>query len=682
MATEARALHLRTKGKPRLLGPDTWELLRPLVDSAPECIKVVAPDGRLLQMNTEGLRLIEAPSWATVENACVFDLIAPEHRRFWRDYHDRVCRGETLTWQFDIVGLAGVRRRMETNAIPVILNDGSIGQLAFTRDITARSEAERELQQVKQVLEEAVSDRTRELQTTRRQLETAQRSLELLFNSVTDYAIFMLDPDGRVMSWNVGARRIKGYEAEEIIGEHFSRFYTEEDRSANLPIVSLETAAREGRVEREGWRVRKDGTRFWANVILHAIREGGQLIGFAKVTRDITEKKASDARLRQAQKMEAIGQFTGGAAHDFSNLLMAISGSLELLRKHLPDDPRMLGLLDNAMQASKRGTSLTQRMLAFARRQELKLEAVDLTVLVNGMQELLERSVGPAIRIDTRLTGPIPCVLTDSNQLETALLNLALNARDAMPSGGTIIMSAQQVRVTAGHPTHLAPGLYTCLSFTDTGQGMDEATLARVTEPFFTTKGVGKGTGLGLAMVDGLCAQSGGKLLIRSRLYQGTTIELWLPATGTEAASRLPSTVGDSVSVKAADRRPLKVLLVDDDHLVLRSTTAMLEDFGHEVFGVPSGESALHILRERAIPFDLVIADQMMPGMTGLQLAREARAVRPGLPILLATGYGELPAGADEILPRLTKPFTQQQLAEATAACVHLERNARPLDCR
>ena len=209
---------------------------------------------------------------------------------------------------------------------------------------------------------------------------------------------------------------------------------------------------------------------------------------------------------------------------------------------------------------------------------------------------------------------------------------------------------------------------------------MDEATLARVTEPFFTTKGVGKGTGLGLAMVDGLCAQSGGKLMLRSRLYKGTTIELWLPATSTEAARRLPTTVGDSVPAVAADRCRLKVLLVDDDYLVLRSTSAMLEDLGHEVLDVSSGEDALDILRKRAMPIDLVIADQVMPGMTGLQLAREVRAVRPGLSVLLATGHGELPPGSDGILPRLTKPFTQQQLAEAAAACVRPERKAGPLE--
>jgi PAS domain S-box-containing protein len=671
MVTDVRSLNRRLGKTAVDLDPLDWDLLRPLVDLAPECIKIVAADGQLLQMNLTGLSLIDAPSWATVEGRCVFDLIAPEHRLFWRDYHDRICRGETLTWQFDIIGLAGVRRRMETNAVPVMLSDGSVGQLAFTRDITARSEAERELLILKRALEETVSDRTRELQTTRQQLETAERSLELLVNSVTDCAIFMLDPDGQVVSWNDGALHLKGYEAKEIIGEHFSLFYTEEDQSANLPKLSLEEAARAGRVEREGWRVRKNRSRFWANVSLDAIRDRGQLIGFAKVTRDITERKAAEARLRQAQKMEAIGQFTGGAAHDFSNLLMAISGSLELLRKHLPDDRRMLSLLDNAIQASKRGTSLTQRMLAFARRQELNFEAVDVTALVHGIQDLLERSVGPSVRIDTRFTRQIRCVLTDSNQLETALLNLALNARDAMPSGGTITISAEEVCVEPGHPTQLVPGLYTCLSVTDTGQGMDEATLARVTEPFFTTKGVGKGTGLGLAMVDGLCAQSGGKLLIRSRLYQGTTLELWLPTTGTQTNTRRTAAIGDPIAATASGLR-LRVLLVDDDRLVLRSTMAMLEDLGHEVLGVPSGESALAITRDGVTCIDLVIADQMMPGMTGLQLAHEIRAVRPDLPFLLATGYGELPPGTEGSLLRLTKPFTQRQLAEAALACVRL----------
>jgi PAS domain S-box-containing protein len=412
------------------------------------------------------------------------------------------------------------------------------------------------------------------LQTVLDRLQESERSFELLVTSVTDYAIFMLDPAGQVASWNAGARRIKGYDAEEIVGRNFSCFYTEEDRQANRPSTGLSIAAREGRFESEGWRVRKDGSRFWANVIIDAIHDGGKLVGFAKITRDITEKKAAEARLRQAQKMEVVGQFTGGAAHDFSNLLMAICGSLELLRKRLPDDPRMLALLDNAMQGAKRGVSLTQRMLAFARRQELKLEAVDIVALIGGMRELLERSVGVAVRIETQLSRQLPHVRTDANQLESALLNLVLNARDAMPAGGTVTISACEVSVDLGHPTNLPPGPYTCISVRDTGHGMDEATLAHVTEPFFTTKGVGKGTGLGLSMVDGLAGQSGADI-------------------------------------------------------------------------------------------DLVISDQAMPGMTGTQLASAIKARRPRLPVILATGYAELPLGTDPDIRRLAKPFTQRELADA-----------------
>ncbi len=513
----------------------------------------------------------------------------------------------------------------------------------------------------------AESDPSNELQTARQRLQESERSFQLLVGSVTDYAIYMLDLDGRVVSWNAGARRIKGYEAEEIIGRHFSHFYTEEDRQADLPMTGLRVAARDGRMEKEGWRVRKDGSRIWAHVIIDAIRDHGQLVGFAKITRDITEKRAAEAQLRQAQKMEVVGQFTGGAAHDFSNLLMAISGSLELLRKRLPDDPRLLGLLDNAMQASRRGISITQRMLAFARRQELKLEAVDLVALVGGMRELLERSVGPTVRIETRFTKQIPRVLTDSNQLETALLNLALNARDAMPGGGSITISAEEIRVAAGHPANLAPGSYVCLWFSDSGEGMDEATLARVTEPFFTTKGVGKGTGLGLAMVDGLTAQSGGKLVIRSRLHQGTTIELWLPATGKDDAVGGQPLDGSEPLGAAPVTRPLRMLVVDDDGLVLMSTSAMLEDLGHEVIGASSGARALDILRQ-GTPIDLVIADQAMPGMTGLQLAAAIKAGWAQLPVILATGYAELPLGTVPGIPRLTKPFTQRELAEVVAS--------------
>jgi len=516
------------------------------------------------------------------------------------------------------------------------------------------------------LLEEKVRQRTRALQVELDHLQQTERSFELLVTSVTDYAIYMLDLEGQVVSWNAGARRIKGYDAQEIIGRNFSCFYTEEDRQASRPSTGLGIASREGRFEAEGWRVRKDGSRFWANVIIDAIYDGGKLVGFAKITRDVTAKRAAEAQLQQAQKMEVVGQFTGGAAHDFSNLLMAICGSLELLRKRLPDEPRLLALLDNAMQGAKRGVSLTQRMLAFARRQELKLEPVDVVALIGGMRELLERSVGATVRIETLLSRQIPYVRTDANQLETALLNLVLNARDAMPGGGTVTISAREVAVAAGHSTNLSSGSYSCISVRDTGHGMDEATLVRVAEPFFTTKGVGKGTGLGLSMVDGLAAQSGGRLVVQSKPEQGTTVELWLPVA--EPGSMLREFAADSNPGGLEARSgQLIVLAVDDDSLVLASTTAMLDDLGHKVIDVTSASKALAIV-ESGVHIDLVISDHVMPGMTGAELVSAIKTHRPHLPVILATGYAELPLGTDAVIRRLAKPFTQRELVEALNA--------------
>jgi PAS domain S-box-containing protein len=661
---------LGSKGSPRSSPPQpaayaSDDLLRAMTATSPECIKVVARDGRLLQMNPAGLAMIDAASWQSVEHAPTSDLVAPEHQDVWLANHLRVCAGERLIWEFDIIGLKGVRRNVETHASPLALSDGSTGQLAITRDVTERNQSRDAQRQLNAQMEEMVKERTSELEAALRRLQESERSFELLVDSVTDYALYMLDPSGRVVSWNSGARRIKGYEAAEIIGKNFELFYAEKDRVAGMPAAGLRTAAREGRLETEGWRVRKDGSRFWANVIIDAIRTDGNLVGFAKITRDITERRAAEARLRQAQKMEAVGQFTGGAAHDFNNLLMAILGSLEILRKRLPNDPRLLALLDNAMQGAKRGASLTQRMLAFARRQELKHEAVDLAHLVGNMLELLERSLGPTINIETRFPREAVRVRTDANQLETALLNLAINSRDAMPDGGTITISVTEQAIAAAHPSSLPPGQYACLSVTDTGHGMDEATLARATEPFFTTKGIGKGTGLGLSMVDGLIGQSGGKLIVQSAPGRGTTMELWFPVT------TQPDEVGARIATEtnegAQTERQLCVLAVDDDNLVLANVTAMLEDLGHKVIAVGSGAKAIKEL-ESTPGIDLLITDQAMPTMTGLQLIEVSRARRPALPVILATGYAELPQGVSASIGRLSKPFTQRALAAALAA--------------
>ncbi|WGM37698.1 PAS domain-containing sensor histidine kinase [Caulobacter sp. NIBR1757] len=523
---------------------------------------------------------------------------------------------------------------------PILARGGGvIGFAKVTRDLTERKAAAEQLRQ-------------------------SEEQFRLLVQGVTDYAIYMLDTEGQVSSWNPGAERIKQYRPDEVIGSHFSRFYTPEDQAAGRPATALGTAREVGRFEAEGWRVRKDSSRFLAHVIIDAIKDDdGRVIGFAKITRDITErvesqKALAEAResLLQSQKLDAIGQLTGGIAHDFNNLLMAVLGSLEMLRKRMPDDPRALALLNNAVHGAERGAALTQRMLSFARKQELSLEAVDVAGLVRGMADLMQRSVGPMIHLTLRFAPDLPPVRTDANQLETALLNLVVNARDAMPGGGEIVIEASEVHLAA------APGLeagdYVRLSVIDTGEGMDEETLSRAREPFYTTKGVGKGTGLGLSMAHGLAEQSGGRLDITSRLGEGVRVDVLLPRSREPVRSATSPTV-----TEPAAARPLRVLAVDDDGLVLLNTAAMLEDMGHRVTSAGSASEALRALAEQ--PFDVVITDYAMPRRTGLELSGDIAARWPDLPVILASGYAELPPGANRTLTRLAKPYTQAELARA-----------------
>ncbi|TRL38765.1 PAS domain-containing sensor histidine kinase [Rhizobium straminoryzae] len=496
----------------------------------------------------------------------------------------------------------------------------------------------------------------------------------LLINALTDHAIYMVDPLGYVASWNPGAERVKGYSAHEIIGQHFSTFYTPEDRAAGEPQRGLQAARRDGRFEKEGWRVRKNGERFWANVVIDAIHDDqGMLLGFAKITRDISDKHAAQIQLSQAreelfqaQKMEAIGQLTGGIAHDFNNLLTAILGSLQMLQKRLPPDPQTTPLVTNAIRGAERGAALTQRLLAFARRQELDVRPVDVRDLVEGMVELARRSLPPNVMIDIDCDAGLPAVMTDVNQLETALLNLIVNARDAMPGGGLIRVTARAQEITrcAGK---LTPGLYVALCVIDDGEGMDAETLARASTPFFTTKGVGKGTGLGLSMVQGLTEQSGGELRLTSLPGAGTTVTLMMPGLERAAEATMRTEDARTMMQDTPDAgRALTVLAVDDDALVLMNTGMMLEDLGHTVIEAYNGADALAVV-ESGREIDVVITDHSMPRMTGAELAGRIRQLRPHLPIVLATGYAELPSGEGTHLPRLPKPFTQQQLRELLA---------------
>jgi signal transduction histidine kinase/CheY-like chemotaxis protein len=387
----------------------------------------------------------------------------------------------------------------------------------------------------------------------------------------------------------------------------------------------------------------------------------------ARVEQEVAIRREAEDALRQAQKMEAVGQLTGGIAHDFNNLLMAISSSLALLRKRLPEDPGSTRLIDNALQGAERGAALTQRMLAFARRQDLKTEAIDLSSLIAGMKDLIQRTIGPAWSLEIEMPVGLTTVAADANQVELALLNLAVNARDALADGGVITITAAQEEVTASDFAGLAPGRYVALQVIDQGAGMDAETLAKAMDPFFTTKGVGKGTGLGLSMVHGLAKQLGGTFQLQSKPGEGTTASLWLPASN-EAAETAPA---PALRKPAAGVRPLKILAVDDDALILMNTAAMLEDQGHEVLEARSGAAALQTLKQHS-DIDLLVTDQAMPNMTGAELIGEVAQMRPGLPIILATGYGELPSELQQNALKLAKPYGDAELAAAIAKAVQV----------
>jgi PAS domain S-box-containing protein len=512
-----------------------------------------------------------------------------------------------------------------------------------------------------------------------REAEALRRSEErfrLLVEGVADHAIFMLDPEGRVANWNLGARRLIGY-GDEIVGTHYAILHTDEERASGIPDAVLQDAKREGKSTGEGWRVRKDGSPFWAEATIRVVRnERGETIGFAKIVRDVTERRRAQEALERtrdalaiSQKMETIGQLTGGVAHDFNNLLAVILGSLELAKKRLqPEDPRIHRLLDNAIQGALRGASLTQRMLAFARKQDLKPVVVNVPELVRGMAALLK--FDPGVRVETRFPIELANVKVDANQLELAILNLAVNARDAITAGGVISIAAREERAIDG----LADGRYVAISVSDTGCGMDEETLRHAQEPFFTTKGIGKGTGLGLSMVKGLAEQSGGMLLLKSHIGEGTTAEIWLPACQDEKVPVLHAAEPSHSASRSS--RPISVLVVEDDLLVLDSIAAMLDDLGHAVIEARSGEEAVQLL-SRMPKIDIVVTDYAMPGMNGLQLAETVAAARPGTPVVLCTGYAELPDAAQPQLPRISKPFDQTVLMAAIGEAMRVQADMR-----
>jgi PAS domain S-box-containing protein len=539
------------------------------------------------------------------------------------------------------------------------------------REIAARSEAERELRLLNEQLEQRAEERTWQLASSLRKLEESERHFRVLVEGVRDYAIYMLDREGHVVSWNPGAERIKGYPSSEILGRHFSDFYTAEDRADDLPIKALAIARQTGKYETENWRVRKDGTRFWASVLINAIRDNkGELLGFAKITRDLTERRAADERARQAQKMEGIGQLTGGVAHDFNNLLTIIIGNAETMTRALNGDAvdavRLRRLADNVMQGARRAESLTQRLLAFSRQQPLDPKPIDIGRLVTNMSDLLRRTLGEQVTVETVLGGGVWRALADPNQLELAILNLAVNARDAMPGGGKLTLETTNVHLDeqyAASQFEVVPGQYVMLAVTDTGAGMSDDVKARAFDPFFTTKEVGHGTGLGLSQVYGFVKQSRGHVKIYSEPGFGTTIKIYLP----RVLSQHAEAEDKSDEVVARGSAAETILLVEDDEGVRNYGCETLRDLGYHVLQAENGQAGLDILA-RHPEIRLLFTDIGLPGgMNGRQFADEARKRRRNLRVLFTTAYarnaivhdGRLDPGV-ALLP---KPYTQAALA-------------------
>lgn len=550
--------------------------------------------------------------------------------------------------------------------IPFIIVSGRVGEdeaasalKAGAHDFVTKERLHRLVPSIERELREA-AERARH-RVAEQALRESEERYRLLVESIQDYAICLVDAQGSISSWNGGAERIFGYESALICGNHFSRLFRVLDGTQGLPTQILDAAARVGSYESEVWCVREDGTDLLASILLTAVRTGdGELRGYTLVCRDITEQMRIAEERMQSQKLEVIGRLAGSVAHDFNNLLTIVSGFTELLQQAIPPDETHQMYLDEITKASNQAASLTQQLLAFGRRQLLQPKVVDLNEVVGGMETMLRRLIGENLELETALAAVPSLVRADVVQIQQALLNLVINARDAMPNGGRVTITTDNAEESFGSQREIIPVV--TLSVSDTGQGMDEATLSRIFEPFFTTKEIGKGSGLGLATVDGIVAQSGGRIRVESALGQGTTFTILLPLTENE------NVVGStSAGPAAAANGSETVMLVEDEPALRRLSRRVLAQFGYTVIEAPNGEEALQLAEAYQGPIHLVLTDVVMPRMNGSDLAARVHESHPEARILFMSGYTDdavVQHGVQtQEVSLLRKPFTPYALA-------------------
>lgn len=567
-----------------------------------------------------------------------------------------------------------------------VLFSGAICWTAFALNKVdrARQRAERQLRSACADLDQRVAQRTAELVAANHSLARRNQEIDmfrLLVESVQDYAIIMLDPQGRVVSWNAGAQRIKGYTAQEILGRHYSVFFPSEADAQRAAATCLSVAAADGHSQDEGWRLRQDGSQFWAHVVITAVSDAaGRLVGFGEVTRDLTERRAAELsarraadelkqredQLRHAQKMEAVGTLAGGVAHEFNNLLQAMQAYTQFAMEGLPsEDPRYQDL-EQVLSAAGRAAGLTRQLLGFGRRQALELANINPNQLVSDVVKLVRPLIGATISVEVGLDEGVGMIHADAGQFQQLLMNLCINARDAMPDGGTLLIKTDDVRLSQRycdvHPD-VEPGRYLALAVSDTGTGMPPDVVEHIFEPFYTTKEVGKGTGLGLSMVYGLVQQHHGAIRVYSEVGLGTTFRIYLPTVDAgeshPAADNLPARCGGTETI----------LIADDEPQVHNVYMRVLRAAGYTLLSARDGREAWEMFQAHQDEIDLLLLDVMMPHMSGREVHRRIQDVRPRLPVIFSSGYDPETAhvrfAEDAGLPFLQKPFDPDRLLRA-----------------